>query len=86
MSNTITTQLISYDLSGFTAMVPYEAIEEAFSCGPIALCLKIDINHFAIPVDRPPKVMLPAVGLHEDFVDEEGIAVPPVLSFQPSSV
>jgi hypothetical protein len=33
-----------------------------------------------------PQVVLVAIDLHEDFVDEEGIAVSPVLPLQSSSV
>jgi hypothetical protein len=44
------------------------------------LCLKIHINHFAILVNGPPKVMLLAVDLYEYFINEEGIAVSSVRS------
>ena len=53
---------------------------------PIALCLKIDINNLAILIDSPPQLMLLAVDLYEDFIDEERIAVTAVLSFQSSSI
>lgn len=35
--------------------------------------LQAHINHIAVLVHSPPKVMLLAVDLHEDFVDVEGI-------------
>jgi hypothetical protein len=37
-------------------------------------------------IHSPPKVVLLAVDLHEDFIDVEGITVASVFSFQPSSV
>jgi len=48
--------------------------------------LKIDINNLAILIDSPPQLMLLAVDLYEDFIDEERIAVTAVLSFQSSSI
>ena len=33
------------------------------------------INHFTILIDRTPKIVLLALDLHKDFIDEEGIAI-----------
>jgi hypothetical protein len=86
VSNTIATQLIRHDLPGFTTMTAQQPFEEALSSSPIPFDLKKYINHFAVLVHSPPKVMLLAVDLHKDFVDVEGIAITTVLPLQSSSV
>jgi hypothetical protein len=48
--------------------------------------MKIDIHHLTILVYSPPQVVLLTVDLHEDFIDEEGITIAPVLSLQSSGV
>ena len=53
---------------------------------PITLRLKIDINHFTVPVDSPPQIMLLAVDLHEDFIDIEGISVVSMTSLQTAGI
>ena len=39
------------------------------------------VNHFAVLVYGSPEIMLLAINFDEDFINEEGIAVAPVLSF-----
>ena len=53
---------------------------------PITTGLQIHINHLAILIDGLPQIMLLTIDLDEDFIDEEGIAVASMLSFQSSSV
>jgi hypothetical protein len=51
MSNAITSQLISHDLPGFTAMIPQQTLEEALRCRSISFGLEIDIDNFAILIN-----------------------------------
>jgi hypothetical protein len=67
-------------------MCPEQASKEALSSRPIALCLKIDINHFTVLVDSPPQIMLLAVYLHEDFIDVSGISVASMTSLQTAGI
>jgi hypothetical protein len=48
--------------------------------------LKIHINHLAILIDSSPQVILLAIDLHEDFIDEEGIIVALMFSLPYSGV
>ena len=86
MCNTIASQFIGDDLPGLTAMAPQQAPEEPLSRSTIPLGLKIYINHFAILVDRSPQIVLFSVGLHEDFIEVEGIAKALVLSLQATGI
>ena len=62
------------------------SLEEAFSRCPIALRLQIHINNVAILVYSPPQIVLLAVDFHEDFIDEEGVAVTSVLALQSAGI
>jgi hypothetical protein len=86
MRYAITTQFVSHDLPGFLTMASQQTPEEALCSSPITLCLKVHINHFAILIDCPPEVMLLAIDLYEDFVNEERVAIASVLSFQAASI
>jgi len=44
------------------------------------------INHLTILIHGPPKIMLLAVDLYEDFIDIEIIAIASVFSLQSSGV
>jgi hypothetical protein len=56
--------------------------EETFSCGTIASRLQEYINDFAILINRTPKVVLFAIDLYEDFINEECVAITAVFPFQ----
>ena len=56
-------------------MVSQQALEKPCGCCTITLCLKIHINHFSILVHGSPQVMLLAVDLHKDFIDEARRAI-----------
>ena len=86
MSHTITSQLVGHDLPGFSAVTAYQPPEETLSCSTITFGLEVDINNFAILINSPPEVMLFAVDLYEDFIDEEGITIPSVLPLESSSI
>ena len=84
--NTVASQLVSHNFSGLAVVITKESPEKPLGCGSISSCLKIHINHFTILIHSSPKVMLFAIDLHEDFIDEKGIAVSTMISLQPSSV
>ena len=65
--NTIAPQFVGNDLSRDTACFN-KPLEETFCCLSIPSFLQIDVNHFAILINRAPKVMLFATDLHEHFV------------------
>ena len=86
MSNSITAQFVSHNFSGLAVVITKESPEKPFSCGSISSCLEIHINHFAILINSAPQVMLLAIDLYKDFIDEEGISIASVLTFQPAGV
>jgi len=48
-------------------------LKNRFSRCAISHRLKVDAHYFAILFNSPPEVVLLAVGLHKDFVDEVGV-------------
>ena len=75
VSYSITAQLVSLDLSGFTAIISQQPPEKSLRSGTITLCLEKYINNFAILVNSPPQVMLLAIDLHKDFIDVERVTI-----------
>ena len=63
----IAPQFVRDDLSGYAARLK-KTLEETFGCLGISSFLQIDIDDFAILIDRPPKVMLFGPNLYEHFV------------------
>jgi hypothetical protein len=86
MSNSITSQFVSHNLSRLIAMVAQKPFEKARSCCTIALGLEIHVNDFPILVNCPPEIVLLTFDLHEDFIDEECITITTVLSFKSPGV
>jgi len=66
-------------------VTPDQSLEEPFSCCAITLALQVHIDHFAILIHCPPKVMLLAIDLDEDFIDVESVSIASVFSFQSQS-
>jgi len=48
--------------------------------------LKVYIHNLAILVYCPPQVVLLAIDFDEDFIDEEGVTIAPVLSLQSAGI
>jgi hypothetical protein len=48
--------------------------------------LKVFIHNLAILVYCPPQVVLLAIDFDEDFIDEEGVTIAPVLSLQSAGI
>ncbi len=63
-----------------------EQITNRSNCTQKPLGLKIHINDLAILVYSTPQVMLLAIDLYEDLVDEKGITVASVFPFQSTCV
>ncbi len=82
MSNAITSQFISHDLSGFATVTSQQTLEKPFSRSTVTLCLQVHINHVPVLIYGPPKIMLLAIDFHEDFVNVEGITIPSVFFLQ----
>jgi hypothetical protein len=86
IGDTIATQFIGYDLHWLTAMTAHGSLEETLCSSAIPLCLHEHIHDLTILIHCSPRVMLLAVDLYKDFINEEGIAISSVLPLQPSSV
>jgi hypothetical protein len=54
MSYAITAQLVSHDLSRFTAVITEESPEKPFCCSPISPSLKEHINNLTVLIYGPP--------------------------------
>jgi hypothetical protein len=85
MSDTIASQFVGHDFSGFIAMTSQQTLEESFRCSTISASLNKHINNFAILIDSSPQVLLLAVYVYEDCINVERITITNVPPFQPSS-
>jgi len=63
-----------------------EQITNRSNCTQKPLGLKIHINDLAILVYSTPQVMLLAIDLYEDLVDEKGITVTSVFPFKAACI
>jgi hypothetical protein len=61
-------------------MTSQQSLEEMFCCDSIPSCLQKYINNLAILIHCAPQIMLLTTYLHEDFINEEGVAKPSTLS------
>jgi hypothetical protein len=52
----------------------------------MSFSMKEYINHFAALINSPPQIVLRATDFYDDFINEEGIAIAPMFSFQSSGV
>ncbi len=86
MSDSIAAQLVCHDLPGLTTMCTYQPFKEPLCSSPISFGSEIHINDFTILIHRSPQVMLLAVDLYKDFIDEKSIAEALVLSFQAAGI
>lgn len=68
-------------------MFGQQTLAEAFGNSPIALCLKMHINHLAIVIHSAPQVvLLLAVVFDEDFVDVRGFSIASMFSLRSARV
>jgi len=79
-------KFISHDLPRFSAMTFQQALEEAFRGCTIPLGLNKYIDHLTVLIDGSPQLMLLAIDLHEDLVNEEGVTIASVLAFKPTCI
>ncbi len=86
MRNPIAPELISHDFPWLVTMATQQPLEESLGCSTIPFGLKIHINNLLILIYCTPQIVLIAIDLHKDLVDEEGVTVATVLSFQAASV
>jgi len=86
MGDWITSQLIRHDLPELSAMISQQTLEKPLCCRSVPPGMQINIYHFAILVNSCPQVMLLAVNLHEEFINEESIAVALVLPLQSARI
>jgi hypothetical protein len=74
MRDAVTSQLIRDNLPGFTAIISKQPFEEPPSSCAVASTLQKDINDFSVLINGSPQELLPALDLHEHFVDEKCIS------------
>jgi hypothetical protein len=74
MRDAVTSQLIRDNLPGFTAIISKQPFEEPPGSCAVVSTLQKDINDFSVLVNGSPQVLLPAMELHEHFVDEKCIS------------
>ena len=86
VGDAIASQFVGNNLPGCTAMASEKALEEALRRSTIPAGLEKNINDFAILIHCTPQIVLLAVDLYEDFIDEECVAVTLVLPLQSSSI
>jgi hypothetical protein len=67
-------------------MRPQQAFEKALCRSAISSGLQENIHHFSVLINGPPKILLLAVDLHEDFVDVERVTESPVSLCQSTCV
>ena len=84
--NIVAAQLVSDDLPWLTTVASLQAPEETLCRPAVSARLEKHVNHFAILIHRTPQILLPAVDLYEDLVDEKGVAVPLMISLQPPGI
>ena len=86
MRDSIAPQLVGDYLPGLPSMAPDQSPEEPLCSCTITAGLEKYINHLTILVYGSPQVVLLTVDLHENFIDEEGITIASVLSFQSACI
>jgi len=76
MGDSIATQFICYELSGFTLMILQLPLEEPFRRITVPPLLEKYINHLSILINSPPQVMLFTAHFDEYLINEKSIAEP----------
>ena len=83
MCDPIAAQPVGHDLPGLATVFLQQSLEKTPCCPAVSSRLQKHIDHLTILVHRFPQIVLLAVDLHEDFINEEG--VPIALMFSPES-
>ena len=74
MRNTIAFQLVRYNLSRFSLVIFQQPLKETPCSRTITTGLEKHINHFAVLANCTPQVLLLAIYLYENLVNEECIS------------
>jgi len=61
MCDSITEQLVGYDLPRFTLAISFQVFEETLCCNPITPSLQIIIDCVAVLFNCPPQIVLLAI-------------------------
>jgi hypothetical protein len=83
MCDPIAAQPVRHDLPGLATVFLQQSLEKTPCCPAVSSRLQKHIDHLSILVHRSPQIVLLAVDLHEDFINEEGIPI--ALMFSPES-
>jgi len=82
MRRTVTSQLVGDHSPGLTTLAFEQLAKEAPRRSTITPCLHQDVDHVAILIHRPPKVVSLAPDRDEDFVQMPGVAQTTLSSLQ----
>jgi hypothetical protein len=74
MRDAVASQLVRDNLPGFTAIISKQPFEKPPSSCAVASCLQKYIDYLSVLINGSPQVLLPAMNLHEHFVDEKCIS------------
>ena len=70
----VAAQLVRHDLPGLATVLIWQSLKKTPCCPAVSSCLKKHIDHCAVLIHRTPEIVLPPANLHEDLINEEGIA------------
>jgi hypothetical protein len=82
MSNSVTSELIGDNLSGFAFVLVQQPLKETLCGLAISPLLQEHIYHFTVLIYGSPQVKALTLDLHEDLIDEKCITIPLVFSSQ----
>ena len=82
MSNSITSELISHNLSGLAFVFIQKSLKEPLCGLSVAPLLQEYINNLTILIHSTPQIVLLPLDLNEHLINEESIAIALVLSSQ----
>jgi len=74
MRDAVASQLVRHDFPGFAMVTFQQPPEKPLGSRFVASCLQKHIDHLSVLIHGSPQVLLPALDLHEHFVDEKSIS------------
>ena len=76
-NDSVAPELIRHAVPDFNAATAQDPLDKPLGGPAVSAGLQKHVNHFTVLVDRTPERALFAVDFHEDFVDIEGVPIPP---------
>ncbi|MFT6057787.1 MAG: hypothetical protein ACJAY7_001691 [Pseudohongiellaceae bacterium] len=75
VSNTVTSELISDNLSGFAFVLVQQPLKEPLCRLSVPTLLQEHINDFTVLINGSPQVMECSLNLHEHLMNEERVTI-----------